>query len=223
MNRFKKILFCCLTAVLMIMITSCGMLNSVDKKQLIETECGDKFSMSYDSYNLKSLVEHNDSRFNIVLKGKITEDDIKLLSSSDEFKVYRFMYMAVYDTGNGFTAFHGEEDTEPSVISVIKENLLSDDAFFAYNIGYFLDSSKYASEAQQIIISLCNGEYDKLTKYGLNVSASDNEDLKSITQKAQEIKKAGNKIQTDNGTLEFCHLSLFLHHSIEHRYQWCVL
>ena len=182
-----------LIAFVLIFCCSCSIKNDDDYKERIEMSCGDSFSLLFDSFKVKTTVEDNNSRFHVTLKGKITKDDIKLLSDSDGIKLYRFKYLAVYDIGKGFETFHGEEDTDSSIVSIIRDNLLCDDAFFAYNIEFFLDNSTYDIEAQQIITAICQGYYTQLKEYGLTDSIiSNSEKIESIKQEALKIKVARN-------------------------------
>lgn len=193
MKKSLKIIIDSLIVFALICCSSCGIVNDEDYKERIETTCGDSFSLLFDSFKVKTTVEDNNSRFHVTLKGEIMKDDIKLLSDSDGIKLYRFKYLAVYDIGEGFETFHGEEDIDSSVLSIIRDNLLSDDAFFAYNIEYFLDNSKYNIEAQQIITAICQGDYTQLQKYGLTDSIiNNNEKIESIEQDALKIKASRN-------------------------------
>jgi len=192
MKKSLKILLASLVVFFFICSCSCNPIND-DYRELIETNCGDSFSILFDSFKVKTIVEDNNSRFHVTLKGKITKDDIELLSDSDGIKLYRFKYLAVYDIGEGLATFHGVEDTDASIVSIIRDFLLSDDAFFEYNIEYFLDNSKYDIETQQIIEAICNGDYTQLQKYGLTDSIVNNsEKIESIKQEALEIKSTRN-------------------------------
>lgn len=182
-----------LLSIFLIYACSCGILTTEEEKVLVETSCGDSFYVSYDSFKDKSLLEDNNSRFNAVIKGKITNKDIELLYNSKEIKVYKIAYLAVFDIGNGFETFHGDLNYSNDVTSIIINNILSDYEFFSYNINYFLDSVKYDSEAQCIIISLAQGDYKQLSKYGLTeLMINNNDEMELLKQKATEIQRMRN-------------------------------
>ena len=135
----------------------------------IETEYGDRFSVFFYGFSQESTLyeEHNVSE-RIVVKYRITEDDIKGLCNDPDLTAYKVDGRVLYDCGNGFSVFDGKLETNAQLTQVIKQNLLSDFRFFKKNTPFFLDNEKYKGEINDMLSKLIANEYDELIKYGLN-------------------------------------------------------
>jgi hypothetical protein len=136
----------------------------------IETEYGDSFSVFFDGFSQKSRLyyEHNGSE-SIVVKHKISKDEIVGLCNDPDLTAYKVDGRVLYDFGNGFSLFDGKLETNTQLIQVIKQNLLSDFRFFKKNTPFFLDNEKYKGEISDMLSKLIADEYDELIKYGLNI------------------------------------------------------
>lgn len=139
-----------------------------DDHETIKTVLGDKFEVDYDHYKCDSTVTCKDSDLNWKCGGRISEDDFKPMEHTDSLTVYELKSSFIFNDGSGFKIFDDKTiDAHPEVAEIVKGNLLSDYSNFTSNAGFFLKSSKYKKETEQMIEKLKQKKYDELEEYGL--------------------------------------------------------
>ncbi|WP_298530013.1 hypothetical protein [uncultured Ruminococcus sp.] len=156
---------------------------------IVNTEAGDSFKLSYDTYKNKSLIEDCNSRFNLVIHNKIDSNEIKLLFVNEDIKIYNADYFVFFDSGTGFKLFNGDLNYDLKLTQIVKNNLLSNYRFFMHNITYYVNSNQYHEEMNTLIEYICSEGFDPVLKYGLSDSViNDAEEFKAIKQEALKIK-----------------------------------
>lgn len=98
----------CLVIVLSLIFICSWVLAPGDKRTVIETSYGDIFNLSYDSYRDESLIEDTNSRFHLVIKGEVTNEDFMELQNPKNIRVYKVNQIIFYDMGNGFERYDGD-------------------------------------------------------------------------------------------------------------------
>ena len=133
----------------------------------IKTVLGDKFEVDYDHYKCDSTVTCKDSDLNWKCGGRISEGDFKPMEHTDSLTVYELKSSFIFNDGSGFKIFDDKTiDAHPEVAEIVKGNLLSDYSNFTSNAGFFLKSSKYKKETEQMIEKLKQKKYGELEEYG---------------------------------------------------------
>lgn len=89
-----------------------------------QTDYGDTFRISYDGFMVETSISDNNSRFYVVVKGKIESREIVGLINTTDLKVYVVKDIIFYDEGNGFEIF-GSDTKNERVISLARDNLSS--------------------------------------------------------------------------------------------------
>lgn len=134
----------------------------------IKTVLGDKFEVDYDHYKCDSMVTCKDSDLNWKYGGRISEDDFIPLAYTDSLTVYELKSSFIFNDGSGFEEFNDSNiDKKPEVAEIVKGKLLSDYSNFISNASFFLKSSKYQKETEQMIQKIRQEKYDELEEYGL--------------------------------------------------------
>ena len=133
------------------MIIAFKQMLSFSDKYNIKTDCSDTFCITYDSFEGESTVTY-----------------FILLDKTDSVTIYELNGSIIFNDGNGFEEFDGENiDEKPEVANRVKEVLLSDYSVYSSNFELFLKSRTYKQEADQIIEYIKHEKLDKLSQYGL--------------------------------------------------------
>ncbi len=163
--------------------------NSDDFDEIsVQTEFGDIFNLSFDSYKVTTIVQHNESDFYLVFDRKIDAHDIIGIKNNSEIKAYRIDDVIFYDNGNGFVQFDGDLSSNTIITDLVKSNLLVSYCFFKNNIDYYYSDSLYKTEIKSMLNSICNKEYKELSCYGLTKETLENtSDMEHIEQLAKDL------------------------------------
>ena len=164
----KPLILLIVMIIAFIMIIAFKQMLSFTDKYNIKTDCGDTFCITYDSFKGESTVTSPNSIFDWNYGGRINKDDFILLDKTDSVTIYEVNGSVIFNDGNGFEEFDGENiDEKPEVANRVKEVLLSDYSVYSSNFELFLNSRTYKQEANQIIDYIKHEKLDKLSQYGL--------------------------------------------------------
>lgn len=136
----------------------------------LKTAYGDKLYVEYDGYECESKVYASSAADTTLFTrgGKLSEKDITDSVHTDSLTLYNIDGVMIYDDGEGFTTFDDNSiDSHPEAAKEVKSMLFSSYDAFLQNMGYFLKSSTYKAEAEQIIEDFKAEKFDKLSDYGL--------------------------------------------------------
>ncbi|MCR5480517.1 MAG: hypothetical protein K6F27_11770 [Ruminococcus sp.] len=171
-RHLKKIIIAVCVFILLIPIGFIIFINIVfysgTSHDTIKTVLGDKFEVDYDHYKCDSTVTCKDSDLYWHYGGSISEDDFIPLEHTDSLTVYELKSSFIFNDGSGFMEFDDKTiDAHPEVAEIVKGKLLSDYSNFTSNVRFFLKSSKYKKETEQMIERIRQKKYDELEEYGL--------------------------------------------------------
>ena len=168
-KKLKIVLFvAAVTIVLLLCYSLIKSFFAVEDNYTITTKCGDVFKVRYHTFQCESHVTSPNSNLNWHHGGRINKDDFVLLDKTDFVTVYVLKGSIIFNDGNGFEEFDGENiDEKPEVANRVKEVLLSDYSVYSSNFDFFLKSRTYKQEANQIIDYIKHEKLDKLSQYGL--------------------------------------------------------
>lgn len=157
----------------------------------VKTEYGDQFDVEYDGYKCRSNISCSDSEFSLTLNGKINKEDFVGLKHTESVTIYALDGPIIFNKGGGFKELNSETiDSNKDIAEHIIAIIMSDASIFGYNINFFLKSSIYGNEAQQIIECVKQEKYDKLSIYGLTDEIiNDGHTLNSIQYEVNRPRK----------------------------------
>jgi len=157
----------------------------------VKTEYGDQFDVEYDGYKCRSNISCSDSEFSLTLNGKINKEDFVGLKHTESVTIYALDGPIIFNKGGGFKEFNSETiDSNKDIAEHIIAIIMSDASIFGYNLNFFLKSSIYGNEAQQIIECIKQKKYDKLSIYGLTDEIiNDGHTLNSIQYEVNRPRK----------------------------------
>lgn len=139
-----------------------------DDHYTIKTEFGDEINLTFDGQKSESCIRFPDSDLSATYVGKISKEDITGVTHTPSLTIYDIKGSYFFYDGSRFKEFNNETiDSYPNVTRVVKEGLLSSYSEYLSNMKYFLNSDVYKEEADQIIKSIREDNYDDLSQYGL--------------------------------------------------------
>ena len=153
--------------------------NREDKTE-VQTSYGDVFTITFDDYLVKSLVQDRDTGWYYTFSSKLTTEDIEECSNANNNRIYRIGQIVIWKENGTFVTFDGDLERNAEATSAVKAHLLSDSLFFVHNIDAFLKSETYLAEVSDVVVRFCNGEYDELSQYGLSDNVRNNADQMAL-------------------------------------------
>lgn len=200
-RRILFLVFVFSVIIIVIVIAFKGFSSNHFEDEKIETEYGDIFNITYDKEIVKSTIRPSvstdpnpDSRFYIILGGKVTKDDFVGLKKTEQIKVYRVCNVAIFADPTGYKALDDDLaiDNYPEAADAVIHSILSNERFFKRNMIFLLKSTKYREEAKRIMELVRNEEYEELSVYGLTKETIND------TQKLNYIKQAAEDALNEN-------------------------
>ena len=173
-------------AVMMLIFAVSESLN----RYSLKTVFGDRLDVNYDDFKDQSIVSIPDTREYFTLKGKITNDDLVLVSHTDTLTIYSVCGIVIFNDAGKLKKLNNENDVDdnPEVAKIVMHNIVSDPRLFEYNIRDLLKSRSYATEAEYVVKCINNNEYSSLDDYGIK-KLKGTQSLERIKHEAWQIKR----------------------------------